>query len=287
MKKFLLSLFIIFACCQCTLAKQETLYVAKDINPSHVISELQKNLSNSIVNTQNNILYTNNNDTFYYFQAYSYENGSEIFSYTNNGDTQKIMSNLPFKVFPLNDKSTLNKYNKNFIEFASQNKIGNIKTKKQEDNNSKYNKYNPYSKNLKNTVIETVEITQNNISIERKKLIPKVKVKRYMYAYEYTVKNNTGKDITINNVASADFIGLTQIAALCTIPGKDYIPLYGIVYAVQTDLEKNKFTRPHPQDEIIKAGDTMRILALAKKDVTPSADFIFTIDDKKTKITMK
>ena len=96
------------------------------------------------------------------------------------------------------------------------------------------------------------------------------------------------QDITIVNIASSEFIGLSQIAAYTMIPrGMDFVPFWGIVYGVQTDLEKNKFTRPHPQNEIIKAGDTMRVLALAKLHENPVADFNFISDNKDIKITVE
>ena len=140
---------------------------------------------------------------------------------------------------------------------------------------------------LRNQVLEVENISQNNINIERKKLEPKAKVKHYAYGYEYSVTNNTGQDIVIKKVASEGFIGLTQIAAYTMIPrGVDFIPIYGLVYGIQSDLEKNKFTRPHPINETIKNGETMRILALSKLKDNPVAEFLFLVADKEFMIKL-
>ena len=135
-----------------------------------------------------------------------------------------------------------------------------------------------------NKVIEKQKISQDNIEIKRTQLQPKCKVKHYANEYVYEITNNTGKDIIINSVASSEIIGLSQIAAYTAIPrGMDFVPIWGLVYGIQTDLEKNKFTRPHPINEIIKNNSTMRVLALSKKTDNPIVNFYFTKDDKQIK----
>ena len=286
-KNFILLSILSFFCCQSAFAKQEKiLYVVKNVRPESIIQQIVKNIPNATIDKTKNIVYTNA-DTVYYFKAYANDKNSEIFAYTNNGNLDSIIQKLSQKAYPLTDKPTLEKYNNDFISFAQDNNINGVKTN-DKNKNSKYNSYNPYMGKLRNKVLETSNITQNNITIERKKLKAKGKVKHYTYEYVYDITNNTGKDITIKKVASAEFIGLTQIAGYCAIPrGMDFVPIYGIVYGVQTDLEKNKFTRPHPVNETIKAGDTMRVLALAKLQDNPIADFVFLVSNKEITITFK
>ena len=195
----------------------------------------------------------------------------------------KIIKNISYKTFSVSDKSTLKKYNTEYLSFAKDNNFGTSKNKNKVNSNG-YREYDPYVGNFKNVVIEKQAISQNNIKIQRTQLKPKCKVKHYANEYVYEITNNTGKDIVINKVASEGFIGLAQIAAYCVIPrGLDFVPVWGIVYGVQTDLEKNKFTRPHPVNETIKNNDTMRVLALSKKADNPIADFYFTVNNKSVK----
>ena len=51
-------------------------------------------------------------------------------------------------------------------------------------------------------------------------------------------------------------------------------------------MEKNKFTRPHPINETIKNGETMRILALSKLKDNPVAEFLFLVADKEFMIKL-
>ena len=280
----ILSLFFM----QSAFAKQEKiLYVVKNVVPESIMQELNKNVPNATLDKTSNIVYTNT-DIIYYFKAYQNDKNTEIFAYTNNGDLDLIMKKLSKKAYQLTDKATLNKYNNDFISFVKTNNIKSVKYKEQKKNNSQYVSYNPYLGNLRNQVLETSTTIQNNITIERKKLKAKGKVKHYTYEYVYDITNNTGSDIVIKKVASAEFIGLTQIAAYTSIPrGMDFVPIYGIVYGVQTDLEKNKFTRPHPTNETIKNGATMRVLALSKLQDNPIADFVFIINNKEVTITVK
>lgn len=288
LKKLILFSILSLFCTQSAFAKQEKmLYVVKDTLPENIIQELNKNTPNAVIDKTNNIVYVNT-DIVYYFKAYQNDKNCEIFAYTKNGDVDSIMKSLSTKAYQLTDKATLNKYNNDFISYAKTNSLSGVKCKENKNKNSKYKSYNPYMGKLRNKVLETSVITQNNITIDRKKLRAKAKVKHYTYEYVYDITNNTGNDITIKKVASAEFIGLTQIAAYTIIPrGMDFVPIYGIVYAIQTDLEKNKFTRQHPTDEIIKNGDTMRVLALAKLEDNPIADFTFIINNKEVVITVK
>lgn len=152
----------------------------------------------------------------------------------------------------------------------------------------KYVKYRPYMGKLDNEIIETNKVSKNKISIERRKLMPVSNVKTYAFCYEYIITNSTGSDITIQNVKSSDFISLWGAAGRSNIPNKsDFVPVYGIAKGIQTDKEKNRFTHKLPENEIIKNGDTMRVLTLASKKLNPSADFIFTVNGKTVNITVK
>ena len=152
----------------------------------------------------------------------------------------------------------------------------------------KYNKYNPYMGKLKNDVIETKNVSNSKISIERKKLQPISNVASYAFCYEYTITNNTGRDIIINNVTSSDRITLMGAWGRSQIPQKsDFVPVYGVVKGVKTDVEKNRFTKKLPENETIAAGDTMRVLTLAPKSINHVATFNFTVNNRKVAITVK
>ena len=283
-KKFLL-LFLSFCIFPSVIYAKDIkiLYIIKNTEPSAVLTELGQNFQNADLNTENNTLYFKK-ENFYYFRAYKADKNTELFVCSNDKNAESLIKNMSLKAYLYNDKSTYNTYDNDFAKFALQT---GIKNKSANKNNNKlgYKNYNPYMGNLRNKVLETKTINQNNILIERKKLKAKGKMKHYTSEYVYNITNNTGKDIIIKKVASSDFIGLTQAAAYAAIPrGMDFVPIYGIVYAVQTDIEKNKFTRPHPINETIKAGDTMRILSLAKLQDNPVTDFIFIIDNEEVTI---
>lgn len=282
MKKILFILLFIFILCSMSIpvsaGEIKSIYVIKNTSIPNVLNEIKQQLSTIAIKEIDNIVYSKENN--FYLKAYKNSENVEIFVYSKNDDLLSVLlDKISIKVYKIYDKESFNRYNDDFISFAATNSFNNIKSKKQ--NKKEYQSYNPYSGKLRNKVLEVDVITQNNIRIERKKLKPKAKVKHYAYGYEYTITNNTGKDIIIKNVASSDFIGLTQIAAYTIIPrGMDFVPVYGIIYGVQSDLEKNKFTRPHPTNEKIKKDGTMRILALSKKQDNPIADFTFVIDEK-------
>ena len=281
----ILAFSICFFMCSITAYGKDikALYIVKNSNPESVIKEIGENFNDALFDKENNVLYTKNNP-YYYFRAYKSNNNTELFICSNEKNISSITEKLSSKTYIYNDKATFDKYSTDFSDFVSNNNI-NSKSKKKSGKNE-YKNYNPYMGKIRNKVLETRSIENNNILIERKKLKAKCKVKHYTYEYVYNIRNNTGKDIIIKKVASPEFIGLTQIAAYTLSPrGMDFVPIYGLVYGVQTDLEKNKFTRPHPIDETIKAGASMRILAMAKLQDNPIADFVFIIDDKE--ITIK
>ena len=152
----------------------------------------------------------------------------------------------------------------------------------------KYRDYKPYMGELKNEVLETKSVTNSKITVDRKKLKPMSNVASYAFCYEYTIKNNTGHDIIINNVTSQDRITLMGAWGRSQIPQKsDFVPVYGVVKGVKTDVEKNRFTKKLPENETIEAGDTMRVLTLAPKSINHMATFNFTSNNKKVAITVK
>lgn len=291
MKKILFIGAMLVFCANCAFsAPKEFLYVVKDNSSENLINIIKENFTNmSITNANADTLYLQEDDkNFYYIKAYNIDKNTELYVKTNNSKMPRLIEQLPVKTYQLDDESTIKKYNNDFILYAKENNLKSVKVKKEKTRNSTGQTYKPYKGRLRNKVLETTLTEENNIVIERKKLKAKCKVKHYTYAYEYLITNNTEKDIIIENVASEHFIGLNQIAAYTLIPrGMDFVPIWGIVYGVQTDLEKNKFTRPHPQNETIKAGETMRILALAKLAENPVADFNFISNNKNIKITVK
>lgn len=266
---------------------KDTMFIVKNATPIQTTTAIYNELSKSKIenlktDVKNNVIYSSKGNL--YLKSYQNEPNTELYLASDDlEEITKIIKNISYKTFFVSDKSTLKKYNTEYLSFAKDNNFGTSKNKNKVNSNG-YREYDPYVGNFKNVVIEKQAISQNNIKIQRTQLKPKCKVKHYANEYVYEITNNTGKDIVINKVASEGFIGLTQIAAYCVIPrGLDFVPVWGIVYGVQTDLEKNKFTRPHPVNETIKNNDTMRVLALSKKADNPIADFYFTVNNKSVK----
>lgn len=266
---------------------KDTMFIVKNATPTQTTTTIYNELSKSKIenlktDVKNNVIYSSKGNL--YLKSYQNEPNTELYLASDDlEEITKIIKNISYKTFSVSDKSTLKKYNTEYLSFAKDNNFGPSKNKNKVNSNG-YREYDPYVGNFKNVVIEKQAISQNNIKIQRTQLKPKCKVKHYANEYVYEITNNTGKDIVINKVASEGFIGLTQITAYCVIPrGLDFVPVWGIVYGVQTDLEKNKFTRPHPVNETIKNNDTMRVLALSKKADNPIADFYFTVNNKSVK----
>ena len=288
MKKFLILVFMFVMTIMPIFASvKDSLFVVKNATPADTAKVLYTNFSQLytgklVFDEENCIVFTKNGNI--YLRAYQNDSNTELYVVANDlENTTKTIKNISYKVFVVKDKVSLKKYKSDYLSYANENKFGNAKVSKKQNSHG-YRDYDPYMGGFRNKIIEKQVIVQDDINIKRTQLKPKVKVKHYANEYVYEITNNTGKDIVINKVASEGIIGLTQIAAYCVIPrGIDFIPIWGIVYGVQTDLEKNKFTRPHPVDETIKKGETMRVLALSKKDDNPVIDFYFTINNKKVK----
>lgn len=290
MKKFLIIIFTIIFSTTPSMAKvKDRMFIVKHATPSQTTTAIYNELSTSKIenlktDVKNNIIYTLNGNL--YIKSYKNDSNTELYLASENFDLDeitKIINNISYKAFSISDKSTLQKYNTEYLSYAKEKNFKTVKNKTKV-NNSGYREYDPYTGKLRNVILEKQIISQNKIKIQRTQLKPKCKVKHYANEYVYEITNNTGKDIVINKVASENFIGLTQIAAYCVIPrGMDFVPIWGIIYGIQTDLEKNKFTRPHPVNETIKNNDTMRILGLSKKADNPIVDFYFTVNNKSVK----
>lgn len=146
--------------------------------------------------------------------------------------------------------------------------------------------YTPYKKPLKNQILQRLTTEQNNIKIIRNKYEAKSRVKDFCFCYEYLITNNHDKDIFLKKIASEHFVGQLEITQkLITI--KHSFFLWGIIQSLKSDIEKNKFTRPTPQNYTLKAGETLRILTLSYVYDEPKADFYFLIDNKPYNITIK
>ena len=284
MKKFLLILLLLFWAIPANAKGKNYLYTAKNATPIQVINAVALKLNSIQTDKDNCLIYSIDNQ--YFIKAYAVDSNTELYLYADTKQIEElnnIIKSTKYRTFNYNDKYTLKKYYSDFLAYIKNNNIPITNIKSKQLNNKEYNNYTPYSKKIKNKVIATITISEQGIQIIRNQYKPKYKVKKKANEYEYIIKNNTGKNIIINKVASNEFIGLTQIASYCLIPQwQDFIPLYGLIYGIQTDIEKNKFTRPHPINEIIKVGASIRILALSKPQDNPTADFYFTIDNKKT-----
>lgn len=150
--------------------------------------------------------------------------------------------------------------------------------------------YKPYTKEIKLEKIASDSMQNDIVTIEKNKYafyyIPKMG-----YAYEYNITNNTDSDIILKGVNALDFYNedisnksnkpLKNVMKSVATSGKIYIPFYGMYYGVKCDLEKNSFLRDFPQNQTIKSGAKIRILASATKEKdNPQAEFIFIIDNQ-------
>lgn len=149
----------------------------------------------------------------------------------------------------------------------------------------KYRMYHPYEGELKNEIISTQTVAKSDISIEERTLKPISNVANYALCYEYIIRNNTGKNITINNVTSADRITPGGAFGRSNIPqASDFVPGYGIFKSVQTDKELDRFTERLPENETISANDTMRVLMLAPRKEDHKTTFNFTVNNRPVSI---
>ena len=148
--------------------------------------------------------------------------------------------------------------------------------------------YSPYKKSLNNQLLQRITTNENNITIVRNKYIAKSEVQDFCNGYEYLITNKNANDIILKNVASADFVSMQEIAKkTASINYSDFIPVFGFIRGIRTDIEKNKFTRSMPRNYTIKSNETVRILALSYINNDPNADFYFLINNKEYKLTIK
>ncbi len=142
--------------------------------------------------------------------------------------------------------------------------------------NSKYVNYDPYEGELKNQVLETKTVSNAGISIEKKKLKPVSNLVDYAMCFEYIIKNDTGHDIVITSVEAKEKISQGGMFGRSLIPQKsDFIPGLSIAKDIQEDRETGRFMRSLPQNEKIKAYDSMRVLIVAPKSSENPATFSF------------
>ena len=132
-----------------------------------------------------------------------------------------------------------------------------------------------------------MQYSEDNINFVAKRVAMKSKIKRYVEGYEITITNNTGDNIVLKQANSGDFVSLYDIAKKAVLPaGVDFVPIYGLVAGVKTDLEKNRFTRPFPTNYILKNNESVRILGLTRLQVSPIVDFKFEINGKEKDIQL-
>lgn len=143
--------------------------------------------------------------------------------------------------------------------------------------------YKPYSKPLKNELVESLSLSQDDITVIRNQYIPKTRLKRNVDSWEYLITNNSDKDIVLEKIETNNCLSLTQSAHWAIIPSwEDFIPLYGIIRGAQVDIEKNKFTRPLPLNVTIKPEETLRILTMTDKNKKPLVDLYFLTGENQT-----
>lgn len=271
---------LFFTISNCNAKEVNNLFVVKSAKSDTFIKTLSSKLETP--KTKNDAIYSDSSD-FYYIKTYQDGENLNLFLVCDKNNLEKntaLIKSLNYKIYQLTDKDLTKTYTKDFNSYIAVNdlKINSV-------GNVPKNAYNPYVKKLHNRVIRTASYKEDNIEFTAKKLEMKTKIKRYVNGFEFTVTNQTGKSIILKKVESGDFVGLTEIAKKAVLPsGVDFIPVYGIIAGAQTDLEKNKFTRPFPIDYIIKPNEKLKILALTKLMVEPIIDFTFEINGTEKKI---
>ncbi len=151
---------------------------------------------------------------------------------------------------------------------------------------SKYVKYTPYEGELKNEILETKHVSDAGITIEKRKLKPVSNVEGYAMCYEYIIKNNTGHDIVIVNVEAKEKITKGGMFGRSLIPQKsDFVPGLSIAKDIQEDKESGRFMKNLPENETIRANDTMRVLMLAPKSSNNPA--VFSFESNRRPVTIK
>ena len=148
--------------------------------------------------------------------------------------------------------------------------------------------YDVYKGPLKNEVIDTVTVSKYDIQIERKKMKPTTNVASYAMCYEYIITNNTKNYVTVLTAESEDRITAGGAFGRSQIPQKsDFVPVYGTIRGIKSDIEMDRFTHPLPKNEVILAGRQMRVLTLAPRKQNHVMTFYFLIDGKTLPITVK
>ena len=283
MKRLLLGLFIALLFQLPGLAKVESdLFIVKNAKANIYIRELASKFKD--VNIKEDCIYRDGK-AFYYLKAYQSGNDLNVIVMADKKDKtdySAILKSTNYKTYSLEDKDLTKKYMLDCKTFLNMNNIS-VNGVKIENN-----KYNPYDKPIKNRIIRTTTYSSKNVDFKVNKLkLKSAKLKNYAYGYEIIIKNNTGKNIVLKSVNSADFIGLAEIAKqVVKLNGVDFIPVYGIIAGVKTDVEKNRFTRPFPKNYILRSNEDVRILGISEILVEPIVDFIFIIDGKEITIQL-
>ena len=271
----------------CFAKMTENVYVVKNVDPTSFSKQLSQKVSNPNIDVNNNILYANDG-AFYYFKTYKDNSNLTLFLVCDNGSLDEnamLIRSIGYKFYKLDDKDLKNKYEKDFNAYISGTDV-HVKTLGKSNGKSK--KYNPYIKPLNNLKLGEIVMEKENITIVRTKYKAKSEVQDFANGYEYSITNNNRTPITLKEVGSSDFVGLTEIAKRVVGTNfSDFVPGYGLVRAIRTDIEKNKFTRPMPTNQTISPGQTTKVLALSYLQKDPTADFIFAINNKEYKFTFK
>lgn len=152
--------------------------------------------------------------------------------------------------------------------------------------------YEPYEQSIDLQKTQSDVYDKNGIKIEKN-------VYKFEYAtkvgipYEYVLTNNTGNDLFLKGIdsdyhANKNITRKSHWTRMCIRAfkqGKIYIPFYGIVYGFNCDKEKNPYWRDFPKNYTIKAGETLRILAMGLNvDEIQKLMFIFEENSKEFKI---
>lgn len=275
MKNIYLLIIAMAICSNHAFAKNaESLFVIKNTQTQDLMPKLEQVLTEPTV--KDNALYSTQNN--YFIRLYQSNKDINIFLNCDKKEQEQYQNKIKsteFKAYSLTDKDLQNKYSSDFSNYIELNNItfNSIKAKK--------NKYNPYNKPLPNRVISTIRYSENNINFIAKRVAMKSKIKKHVEGYEIIITNNTGDNIILKQADSGDFMGLYEIAKKAASPtGVDFIPIYGVIAGVKTDLEKNRFTRPFPTNYTIKNNESVRILGLVRLQTFPIIDFKFEIGGK-------
>jgi len=267
----------------------DELYLLKDVNYENALKATNEALTDLNLGEPlivNGVVYSAQFPN-YYIKTYPKDKNTYlylVFNAENKQDIEKLLFSIPHKSYKIDDKDLKNRYKNDLLEFANNHKdVITIKSK-----SKKTKSYNPYIKPLNNRLLQRATIQEDGIEIVRNKYLSKSEVQDYANGYEYIITNKNIYPVVLKEVGSSDILSLQEIAKKCVkVEYSDFVPVYGLVRAIRTDIEKNKFTRKFPSNYTLNPNEPVKILMLAPLSKEPVVDFILLNNDRQQNLKFK